>query len=130
MEMGIVETRHREMPAQVYDLCLRSFQSFDVESFADSLNAVPTHRNRLLAKNGIELGVGGYTGINIRVNENQVGFRLGLGCRLPHGILRRAWQTTQSRKGERNNRPRPIPARTALRRCDHSKMIRGFSSGA
>ena len=53
--MGVVESRHDEMSAEIDDLGLRPFQFFDVEGLADGLNAVVADRDRFFALYRTEL---------------------------------------------------------------------------
>src|SRR4029077_1198262 len=87
VQMRVVETGHGEMSAEIDDLCLRAFEFFQVESFADGKDAVSLHRNGFLPLDGSELSIGGHARVDVGVNKNDIGLGPGVGCGsagLPH----------------------------------------------
>src|SRR5208337_635570 len=116
-----------EVPVQIDNLRLWPFQFLDVHGFAQSLNAIATYRDRLLAQDRTERRVRGNSRIDIRVHEDHVRFRAGSSQRLSgHRILR--LQKSDAAKDHSKSRV-PHPSRS-LRRMEFQYCVRLMGGAA
>src|SRR5208282_6747327 len=64
MQVGVVESGHDEVSAEIDDLRLRAFEPEDVDGLADGLDAVSANGNGFFAVDGSERSVVGDAGVD------------------------------------------------------------------
>src|SRR5580704_7914781 len=73
MQVRVVESGHDEVSVEIDDLRLRAFESENVDTFADGLDAVAANGNGFLAVDGGERSVVGHAGVDVGVGKDDVG---------------------------------------------------------